>query len=304
MKMKDQRKTEIRVGITVIIGLIIFIWILGWAKNFSLTSNQKILLVKFNSVSGLEKGDYVAVNGVRKGFVEDFNIQGDNVIVKLSIDNDVNLKKDAAFSISMLDLMGGKKVNINPGTSSEPLNYNEVQKGIFYADIPEVMSMLGNVEEDIPTIIKDIKITLGSLNNYLSDNNLNTDIKTSVSNLSKASQKLNILLDENRSSIKQLTENTVKLTENVNNFMVENKTSLNKSVEELRIVLSKTDSLLSKVNIFSDEVKNKKNNVGKILYDEKLYDNLSQSLTQINELTKILIEQLKGKGVNVDANIF
>ena len=304
MKMKDQRKTEIRVGITVIIGLLIFIWILGWAKNFSLTSNQKILLVKFNSVSGLEKGDYVAVNGVRKGFVEDFNIKGDNVIVKLSIDNDVNLRKDAAFSISMLDLMGGKKVNINPGTSSEPLNYNEIQNGIFYADIPEVMSMLGNVEGDIPAIIKDIKITLGSLNNYLNDNNLNADIKTSISNLSKASYKLNILLDENRSGIKQLTENTVKLTENVNNFMDENKTSLNKSIEELRIVLSKTDSLLSKANIFSDEIKNKKNNVGKILYDEKLYDNLSQSLTQINELTKILIEQLKGKGVNVDANIF
>lgn len=302
--MKDQRKTEIRVGITVIVGLIIFIWILGWAKNFSLSSNQKNLLVKFNSVSGLEIGDNVAVNGVRKGFVEDFNLQGDKVIVKLSLDNDVKLQKDATFSISMLDLMGGKKVNINPGTSSQPLDYNEVQTGVFYADIPEVMSMLGTVEGDIPTIIKDIKITLNSLNNYLSDNNLNTNIKTSLSNLSKASQKLNILLDENREGIKQLTQNTVKLTENVNNFLNENKSSLKSSVEELHTVLTKTDSLLTSINKFSGEIKNKQNNVGKILYDDKLYDNLSQSLTQLNELTKILIEQLKGKGVNVDANIF
>ena len=213
--MKDQRKTEIRVGITVIVGLIIFIWILGWAKNFSLTSNQKNLLVKFNSVSGLEIGDNVSVNGVRKGFVEDFNLQGDKVIVKLSLDNDVKLQKDATFSISMLDLMGGKKVNINPGTSPQPLDYNEVQTGTFYADIPEVMSMLGTVEGDIPSIVKDIKITLSSLNNYLTDNNLNTNIKTSLSNLSRASQKLNILLDENREGINKLTQNTVKLTQNV-----------------------------------------------------------------------------------------
>ena len=302
--MKDQRKTEIRVGITVIVGLIIFLWILGWAKNFSLTSNQINIHVKFNSVSGLEIGDYVAVNGVRKGFVKDFNIKGNSVIVNLSIDNDVKLKRDATFSISMLDLMGGKKVNINPGTSSEPLDYNEIQNGIFYADIPEVMSMLGTVEGDIPSIIKDIKITLNSLNNYLNDNTLNVDIKTSISNLSKASQKLNILIDENRESIKQLTQNTVKLTENANDFLNNNKTSLKSSVEKLGIVLSKTDSLLTNMNKISGEINNKQNNIGKILYDEKLYDNLSQSLTQLNELTKILIEQLKGKGVNVDAHVF
>ena len=302
--MKDQRKTEIRVGITVIVGLIIFIWILGWAKNFSLSSDQKSLLVKFNSVSGLEIGDNVSVNGVRKGFVEDFNLQGDKVIVKLSLDDDVKLQKDASFSISMLDLMGGKKVNINPGTSSQPLDYKEVQTGTFYADIPEVMSMLGTVEGDIPTIIKDIKITLNSLNNYLSDDNLSTDIKTSLSNLSKASQKLNIMLDENREGIKQLTRNTVKLTENVNNFIDENKSSLKSSVEELQTVLEKTDSLLTYMNKFTGEIKSKQNNVGKILYDDKLYDDLSQSITQLNELTKILIKQLKGKGVNVDAHIF
>lgn len=302
--MKDQRKTEIRVGITVIVGLIIFIWILGWAKNFSLSSNQKTLLVKFNSVSGLEVGDNVSVNGVRKGFVENFKLEGDKVIVSLSLDNDVKLQKDATFSISMLDLMGGKKVNINPGISSQPIDYNEVQTGIFYADIPEVMSMLGTVEGDIPAIIKDIKITLSSLNNYLTDNDLNTDIKSSLSNLNKASKKLNILLDENRKGINQLTQNTVKLTQNVNDFLDENKSSLKSSVEELHTVLTQTDSLLVSVNTFSREIKNKKNNIGKILYDDKLYDNLSQSLTQLNELTKILIEQLKGKGVNVDANIF
>jgi phospholipid/cholesterol/gamma-HCH transport system substrate-binding protein len=301
--MKDQRKTEIRVGITVIAGILIFIWILGWAKNFSLSSNQKILLIKFDSVSGLEKGDFVSVNGVRKGFVEDFNIQSNKVIVKLSIDNDIKLNKDATFSITMLDLMGGKKININPGNSPEPLDYNEVQNGVFNADVPAVMSMLGNMEE-LPEVVKDVKITLNALNNYLNDNNLTSDIKTSISNLSKASQKLNIILDENRENVKQLTQNTTELTENVNNFLNENRESLKKSIEDLRTVLSKTDSLLSKANKFSDEITNKKNNIGKILYDEQSYKNLTESLTQLNELTKILIQQLKGKGVNVDAHIF
>ena len=32
--MKNERKTEIRVGLTVLVGILVFIWILGWAKNF------------------------------------------------------------------------------------------------------------------------------------------------------------------------------------------------------------------------------------------------------------------------------
>ncbi|MBK7377610.1 MAG: MCE family protein [Ignavibacteriales bacterium] len=108
--MKDQRKTEIKVGITVIIGIIIFIWIIGWAKNFSLSSNENIIDVRFKNVSGLEIGDAVTVNGVRKGYVDDMVVNSESVNIKLRIDNSIQLKRDASFSISMLDLMGGKKL--------------------------------------------------------------------------------------------------------------------------------------------------------------------------------------------------
>jgi hypothetical protein len=46
--MKDDRKTEIKVGLTVLVGILIFIWIFGWAKNFSLKSNEHVVKVKFD----------------------------------------------------------------------------------------------------------------------------------------------------------------------------------------------------------------------------------------------------------------
>jgi phospholipid/cholesterol/gamma-HCH transport system substrate-binding protein len=147
--MKDQRKTEIRVGATVVIGILIFLWILGWAKNFSLTSNYRPVLVTFTNVTGLEIGDNVSVNGLRKGFVYQMTSKGDQVIVKLSVEKDVDLREDAQFSISMLDLMGGKKVGVYPGKSPVPMDFNKMQYGIFYSDIPSVMSMLGSVQGDI-----------------------------------------------------------------------------------------------------------------------------------------------------------
>ena len=302
--MKDQKKTEIRVGITVLLGVIILLWILGWAKNFSITPTENTVKVQFSNTAGLEIGDAVTVNGVRKGFVEDLAIEGENVVVTLKIDNKVVLKEDAGFAVSMLDLMGGKKVEISPGSSGKLLDYSQVQAGTFYADIPYVMSMVGTFQEDISSTISDLKITLTSLNNYLSDKKLNEDIKSSMSNLSEVTKKLNILIDENRNNLRQLTANTAELTEEAKNFINENKESFNTSVKGLQSVLSNTDSLLTKLNKFTVELSNKQNNLGKIIYDEKIYDDLSQSLKQLNELTKIMIEQLKDDGLKVDADIF
>ena len=113
--MKDQRKTELKVGIVVVVAIILFIWILTWAKNFSLSVTEKSILVSFKNVSGLEVGDEVTINGVKKGFVDNFKIEDDNIIVKLALENDTPIKEDAVFRIAMLDLMGGKKVEIYPG---------------------------------------------------------------------------------------------------------------------------------------------------------------------------------------------
>jgi phospholipid/cholesterol/gamma-HCH transport system substrate-binding protein len=302
--MKDQRKTEIRVGVTVLLGIIIFLWILGWAKNFSLTPTENTVKVKFNNTSGLEVGDPVTVNGVRKGFVEDQKVDGTGVIVTLKVDNNIQLKEDADFAVSMLDLMGGKKIEVSPGISPNEMDYSRLQEGTFYADIPQVMSMVGKFREDFTSTISDIKITLTALNDYLTDKDLNRDIKSAMSGLSDVAGKLNSLIDENRESLKILTVNTAELTEEAKIFLEENKEKMNVSLEQLQSVLKNTDDLMEKLNKFSDEMNAKENNLGKFLYDEEMFENLSQSLNQVNELTKLLLEQLKDDGIKIDANIF
>ena len=204
--MKDERKTEIRVGLTVLVGILVFIWILGWAKNFSIKSNEHFIKVRFTNVSGLEIGDQVTVNGMRKGYVKEMLVEPNNVLVELSIDNDVQLKEDASFAISMLDLMGGKKIEVFPGTSSQVYDNSKISEGTFYADVPSVMSLFGSVQDDLVTVLKDVKISLHSLNKYLTDEKLNADVKKSLSNLSLLTEKLNVMIAENRNDVRSLTQ--------------------------------------------------------------------------------------------------
>ena len=302
--MKDHRKTEIRVGLTVIAGIIIFIWIFGWAKNISITSSEKSVMIKFDNVAGLETGDMVTVNGVRKGYVNSFVIDKQDVIVKVNIDDEVTLKEDAVFAITMLDLMGGKKVEIDPGNANDFLNYDKIHKGIYYADIPEVMSLLGSVQDDLVIVLKDVKTTLKAMNNLLTDEKFNSDIKNSVSNLNDVSIQLKSLLRENREQISNLTKNSVELTEELKLFLSENKDEIKSSVGELKNVLEKTDKLLVNIDVIMSEIKNEENNLGKFLYDDQLVTDMKSAVEKLNKLTEILIYQLENDGVNVDANIF
>ena len=302
--MKNERKTEIRVGLTVLVGILVFIWILGWAKNFSIKSNEHVVKVRFTNVSGLEIGDQVTVNGLRKGYVKEMIVEPNNVLVELAIENDVQLKADASFAISMLDLMGGKKVEVFPGSSQTAYDNSKVSEGTFYADIPSVMSLFGSVQDDLVTVLKDVKVSLHSLNKYLTDDKLSANVKTSMTNLSLLTEKLNVMLSENRNDLRSLTQNAVELTETSNKLLSSNKENIDQLFVDLKNVVQKSDTLLSDLNNLTKETMNQQNNVGKLLYDENLINDLKQTLKQVNELTSILIDQLKNDGVNVDANIF
>lgn len=302
--MKDQRKSEIRVGLIVLFAILIFIWILGWAKNFSLKSNEQVVKVRFSNVAGLEIGDQVTVNGMRKGYVKDMKAEPKDVIVDLSIDNDIKLKEDASFAISMLDLMGGKKVEVFPGNSANLLKEKKINDGLFYSDIPAVMSLFGSVQDDLVTVLMDVKITLHSLNKYLTDEKLASDLKKSFANLNELTKRLNIVISENENDVSQLLKNTIELTKQSNLLIAENKDNIHELFSELKTVLNKSNELLTDLNSLTKETKNQQNNIGKLLYDETMITDLKKTLEQVNQLTSILIEQLQKDGINVDANIF
>ena len=196
--MRDDKKTELKVGVTVFLALIVLLWILGWAKNASYFTETKVLTIRFDSVAGLSIGDGVYINGLKKGMVEAINLDKNNILVDVSFTEKLDLRKDASFSVMMLDLMGGKKVEVNPGVSNEPINFKEVQTGKFAGDISTTMAVLGSVQDELVSIIKDVKVSLNSINSYLTDEDMKGDIKSTIKSMHDLISKVNVLVDENK----------------------------------------------------------------------------------------------------------
>lgn len=301
--MKDQRKTEIKVGITVLAGIIIFLWVLGWAKNFTVSSSRKEINIEFNTVAGLEIGDPVAISGVRKGYVDNIEVKNGKVYVLVNLDDDVVLKNDAEFSIMMLDLMGGKKIEVNPGIGEKELDYSKMQKGKTLGDVASAMAVLGNVQEDLVDVIKEVKTSLSYLNKTLADEKFESDLKSSVGNLKVLTENLNSVINSNKDEINKLLKSGNELTKSVNTFLTENSDSLHQTITSLNETLRYSKNLITKVNNFLDKTDRGENNLGKALNDKEMLDDLKTSLQNLKSLSTILLEQLKSKGIKVDADI-
>ena len=302
--MKNERKAEIKVGITTVISLIIFIWIMGWSKNFIRTSSDVEINIVFENVSGLEIDDDVTIRGLRKGFVKDIILDRNIIIVKISIDQTADLRKDAVFMLSTVDLMGGKKIEINPGTSQIPVDYSQIQNGYFSGDISTAMAMLSSVQNDLVDVIKEVKISLNNVNEIFSDKEFSNNVKTSFQNITELSNQLNQLIVSNKEDISALINSSKNLTESANSLITENKEQLAESLKRLNEFINNSDTLVLKIDESISEIKNKENNLGKILYDENFLKGLTETLDQVKELTKLLKAQLEGEGINVDAHIF
>ncbi|MBK6678535.1 MAG: MCE family protein [Ignavibacteriales bacterium] len=308
--MNAQRKTEIKVGITAIVGIVLLVWIIGWAKNVSFIEKNNNYKIEFDNVSGLEIGDNVTINGVRKGSVESITVTGSTVLVEIAIEKDVLIPEDSKFYVTMLDLMGGKKVEIRPGKSSKLINPEIIQKGEFQFDVAEVMSFVGRAGEGIPAMMSKIDTALTAINSYLQDEEIKGDVKSGLKNLVALASDFRSLIREQRGQIDHLIKNSIKLTENADSltsnasvFIKENQDSIATSIKNLNKLLVQSDALIKKFDGIIDETTSQKNNLGKLLYDEATFDDLKVSLKEAKELLILVKKQLKNEGINVKAKI-
>jgi len=301
--MTNEKRTEIKVGITILTALILFFLIFAWAKNFSVNNTGKLLKVKFNTVAGLEIGDLVTVNGVRKGLVNSISTDGNFALAEIKFKEKVSLMEDATFTIMMLDLMGGKKIAIDAGHSSNKLNYSEIQNGQFAGDVATSMAMLSSVQNDLVDVIKEIKISLKGINKFVGDSSFIYNATSSIKSIKNLSSNLNRLISENRDMVKDIIKNTKQLTGKTNDFIDSNKVEIKKSIVNLNKTLKSSNALMVKLNKLSDEITKKENNIGKIIYDKKLVEDIKTSFSEIKKLVKIVNKQLENGGLEVKADV-
>ncbi len=294
-----------KVGVFVAVALLIVIATMFWARGFYIQKDMRDLKVYFKIVTGLKKGDPVMVNGVIKGKVKDFSLEGDSVLVEFMLEKDVSIKKNYRIEIVSTELLGGKIISITQGNSNEEIDYNVPLCG---SKMNDVLALINNVNEltgEIKGLIgnfnkaaEDLQVILTSVNDIVGDPTVKNQLKNTISNIQVTSSNLNSLVSENKVSLKNITDKTsgtidkVNTTlDNVNNILDENKPSVDTTIRNIKNLTDKIDGLVNNLNVIVSDIQDKNKGVGKFIYDDKLFNNLNNVLLEIEKLTKKIREE-------------
>ena len=174
--MTNEERTNVKVGLTVLVGVALLIFGIAWAKQWHVGEHEEIVSAIFPTAGGLEKGDPVLMSGLKRGTVRTVEPNGTGAIVTMTLDVPADLRKDAHASISMLELMSGKKVELWPGVSPEKLSKGTIIPGNFSGDISSLVAMLTSFSGNFESIVGQADTLLTSLNDIIRDDTLKTKL--------------------------------------------------------------------------------------------------------------------------------
>lgn len=287
--MKNQRRNEIMVGFTVLAGIVILLFGFAEFKEWQLSSSRYTLRVRFTTASGLEVNDPVFLNGIKVGEVDAITFEQRSIIVELAISNEYRIPTDSRVSIQMLELMGGKKVDITQGLATTMLESGAEVKGAVEPDISGALSFVGSLEGDVRGITGNANRILDHVNGIVGDPAVIAGIKESAENLRVLSRDLRSMVTENRGSVKTITGTVDRLSRRVDSLLVTLTPGVEQGLRTANSALTRGDSLLASVQTLVTEIRESRGLVHTVLHDTTLTARIDKMLAKTDSLASIII---------------
>lgn len=168
--MLNKEKTQIRVGIFVMVGLVLamyVIFMIGGEKQ--LFEPRFTLTTKFQDISGLRIGAPIQLAGLKVGFVDkiffspDLSQKDVELTLKINRKFQHRIRKDSAATINTQGLLGDKYIFISVGSENQPM----LNDGDFI-ESKEAMSIYSFAEKS-GEILEDIKEASKSMRKFFED---------------------------------------------------------------------------------------------------------------------------------------
>jgi phospholipid/cholesterol/gamma-HCH transport system substrate-binding protein len=280
---------EVKIGFTALITLLVFVWVYNFLKGKDLFSKTAQYYVVYDKVGGLAESSPIEVNGYRVGVVEAIKFldpQSGRLLVTLSVDKGFRFPVNTYAEITTASLLAGMKIQLvygnGPGTYS---NGDTIPGRLAESLITKIESEFGPLKEKISDLISSIDTIIGSVNEIM-DPQFRTNLKSGVASLSNTVKsidgaELKATLENINKFTQMLAENSGKLTstfsslENVADTLAA--ADIYSSVSNLKSSLEKASVLMANLN-------NGQGTAGKLITNDSLYTNLSNSLESLNLL--------------------
>ncbi len=311
--MKDIKKIELKVGIVSLLGAIILISGIFLGRGYRISMKTTTIQIRFPNSGGLQVSSPVVVNGVKRGTVESVRNDNNTVLVEAKVDNTNDFRKDVRARISILEITGGKKVEIFPGQSIEPFDPKQEIPGEVAADFADILASLGIMLERGDKLLQQLDTTLTATNRILGDKKLLDKTNEIVTNTNEIISITRALLQENVNNINITLKNLREISSNLSKDYARYEprfhllisrldtisTNLNIVLSNAQTSLETLDTLLNQSNSIVKQIRFGNNIVNKLIYDPEFSNRLDTTLVQLSDFVNLI----RKYGVNVNLRI-
>ncbi len=305
--MTNEERTDIKVGLTVLIGIVLLLMGIGWAKQWHIGGREEIITAIFPTAGGLEPGDPVMMSGLKRGTVATVQASGTEATVTMTLNEHADLRKDATASISMLELMSGKKVEIFPGVSQQPLPKGQPIRGTYAGDISSLVAMITSFSGTFASIANQADTLLISLNAIIHDDTLKSKLNKTLNlangtltDVDAAASRAAKLLSENGPAITKTLSDADSALHALSSTLGENRAGIRvlidsggRAIADARAAMARVDSLLA-----SGDRKNTL--LYRLTKDEGFAMRLDSTVTSLQKL----LEQIRLQGLDANIRLF
>ena len=319
----EKARRDTLLGLVFFAGLALLLWATQELNGFSLSERQQ-LNVDLVNARGLRIGEPVFVLGTQAGRVIDVAVdarQADyRVHVQLELDSALEFKEDAIIDVVDSSLLGGKIVNIDPGTEATASVDTNVHVFRGTASVSpldslgEVLNAEGNKEnlQEALAGIREFMDTLnngeGSLSRFIEDDTLILDAEAFVASLRASAEAIEqqqgllgrLIYDD---TISTRADNIIADLEQVADRLTTTESVLGRLINDAEWA-DRIDKIIADIDVVTTGLTGTEGTLGRLINDAELGESIDTIVSDVELVTGKLNDPdsgLLGALINDDA---
>ncbi|MCX8050668.1 MAG: MlaD family protein [Chlorobi bacterium] len=308
----SEQRTYVKVGAITLAAVVLLLLGITIGRGVNISTAPVQLRIRAASADGLEVGAPVWINGIKRGTVVSVRPDGDSVLIVAGIDDATMLRADAFARIAMLEITGGKRLDIVPGTSAARWNGTTL-RAESYGNLTDMFGQLGGLASRAGVVIDRLDTTIRAANAVLADRTVQEQLRQTIEQSSQLVAELRQMVETNRATVERIVADVGAIGRELRDAIEHNRPTVERLLERLDRTSAELESLaqkasrlatsadttLSQLNALLGDLRSQRTVLGKLLYDEQLASSLDTTLRRIGGL----VDTISRFGVNVNVRL-
>jgi phospholipid/cholesterol/gamma-HCH transport system substrate-binding protein len=247
--------------------------------------------------SGIFEKTPIKVAGINAGRIKKIELEGSQAKIIFEMLEEIKITSSAKMKIKSVGLLGDKFIDMDLGSQIG----ERLPEGSTI--ITEGGEGLDTLAKDAGEVLREVKEIASTIKEALRDKEGKNLIREIVNNINDMTASLKRITTGNEDKISKIIDDVeavaAQLAHETDRYQ---KDSLMGDLAKLGPILDKVDSTVTDLKIIVSDVKDGKGTVGKLLRDDAVVDQVSQTLSSVNRLVNRINNIESDVGLSTGAN--